>query len=205
MNKQNKVDVGTCNGKREIGNEEGSEQQCCGCFRGIRSWKPWTLGTGVAPCPGADDWTHSIRLVVAVKHGGAVIVSRQISLSKPGRHENDLQARESFRLGTRVRQNWGSKMDRCDGERIAEARNVPTEVISVHDWTLSLFFFFQYWEVQRTTYDNRAGSFVSFAWIQFCLLNFFAIFLENRENTQSSNMWFKWNVIFKRGMIGQIN
>lgn len=31
----------------------------------------------------ADDWTHSIRLIVAVKHGGAVIVSRQISLSKP--------------------------------------------------------------------------------------------------------------------------
>lgn len=54
--------------------EEGTDNvECFGVFRADSMHVP------ARP----DDWTHSIRLIVAVKHDGAVIVSRQISLSKP--------------------------------------------------------------------------------------------------------------------------
>lgn len=52
-----------------------------------------------------DDWTHSIRLIVAVKHDGAVIVSRQISLSKPTGTKMTRKRASHFRLEARLGRN----------------------------------------------------------------------------------------------------
>jgi len=64
---------------------------------------------------------------------------------------------------TKLRQQDGSAM-----ARIAEARNMPVEVISVRDWTL----FFNTMEVQRMTDGYRPASFVSSTWIEFCFWTF---------------------------------
>lgn len=69
---------------------------------------------------------------------------------------------------------WNSaraKLKQQDGSavaRIAEARNVPVEVIFVRDWAL----FFNTAEVQRMTDGYRTASFVSSTWTEFCFLAF---------------------------------
>lgn len=66
---------------------------------------------------------------------------------------------------TKLRQQDGSAV-----ARIAEARNVPVEVISVRDWRL--FFSILRRFNERRTGGYRAMPFVSSAWIEFCFLNF---------------------------------
>lgn len=157
MNKQTEIQDAT---ERAKGGEEGSN--IVGCFRVF----------------GVESSTICTFLPEPMIGHIPFVSSSPSSTAGPSLFRDKLvcqnQQEREWLASARVISPWNStrsKLKQQDGSvvaRIAEARNVPVEVISVRDWTL----FFNTAGVQRMTDGYRAASFVSSTWIEFCFLDF---------------------------------